>query len=209
MKKFFGLGLFFLCFALGYILIEHNAQVESVLRDPAAVNVNFDYSELTGSQLLDAIKNRLISPLEVRKTSTGAGLILGHFVFRNQKGEKRLACEEFSKVAFSFIAEGASVNGELPLMEVEGRCEFSSDLSKTVPIMVPISKIFQEKPGDGEFEFREGSPVVVRFLNLPEDWPKKWLLKSVKLINEKTSESLIVEREEILMIRNNPIVLKF
>ncbi len=210
MRKFYGVfSLFVLCFVAGYSVIYCTSDQTPVNRDPAAVRNNFDFSHLNGEKLHEAVKQRLLTGLELRKTPAGAGIGLGHFVFVDDRGQKKLACQEFGKVSLSFEAEGVSVAGEKPVMEIEGRCEYSSDMTKISPLFVPIAKILGERPGDGEFQFNEGAPVTIRFSNLPEEWPRTWLLKSVKLLNEKASEALVVESDEVARHLGHPMVLSW
>lgn len=207
MKNIFAVGaLFSVCFFAGYTLLRFTTEEYSINRDPAAVRNNFDLSNLSGSRLQESVKQRLISGLEFRKSEGGAGLALGHFIFVDNSGEKKLGCNEFGRVFFSFEADGVSVSGEPPLMEVEGVCNFSPDMSKIDPIFLPIAKILKEHPGDGEFQFNE-SKTTVRFTNLPEEWPKTWVLRSVRLINSKGSEAVVVDREEVDRLLGQPTVL--
>ncbi|MGZ3773532.1 MAG: hypothetical protein ACXVCY_00770 [Pseudobdellovibrionaceae bacterium] len=214
MRKFFGaffLGI--LSFISGYYLVFKTTHEALNHRDPAAIKSNFDFSNLRGEKLFSAVKQRVLNGLEFKKSSVDkaarTGISLGHFVFSNDHGEKLLGCQAFSKVSLSFEAEGVSVAGAKPLMEIEGRCEFSSDLTKINPLYLPVAKILGERPGDGEFEFNEGSKVTVRFTNLPEEWPKTWLLKSVKLLNDKTAASVLIEQDEVAKYLRHPMVLSF
>lgn len=210
MRKFYGVfSLFILCFVVGYSVIYCTTDQAQVNRDPAAVRNNFDFSHLNGEKLHEAVKQRLLTGLELRKTPAGTGIGLGHFVFVDDRGQKKLACQEFGKVFLSFEAEGVSVAGEKPVMEIEGRCEYSPDMAKISPLFVPVAKILGERPGDGEFQFNEGAPVTVRFSNLPEEWPRTWLLKSVKLFNEKASEALVIESDEVARHLGHPMVLSW
>lgn len=210
MRKFYGvLCLFAVCFICGYSVIRYTTDESLIQRDPAAVRNNFDFSHLRGEKLHEAVKQRLLAGLELKKNAAGTGIGLGHFVFVNDMGEKTLACQQFSKISLSFEAEGVSVAGDKPVMEVEGRCEFSTDMARINPLFVPIAKILGEHPGDGEFQFNEGSVVTVRFSNLPEEWPRTWLLKSVKLLNEKESEALVVESDEVARYLGHPLVLNW
>ncbi|MGZ3818200.1 MAG: hypothetical protein ACXWRZ_16180, partial [Bdellovibrio sp.] len=167
--------LLLVCFVSGYFLVYYNSGEALLKRDPAAIKNSFDFSNLRGEQLFSAAKQRLLAGLELARSLPGkpaeARIGLGHFIFTNNKGEKRLACQEFQKVAFSFEAEGVSIAGEKAIMEIEGQCEFSIDMTKINPLALPIARILGETPGDGEFEFNEGSKVTVRFTNLPDQWP--------------------------------------
>lgn len=210
MRKFFSIfALLFVGFVAGYSIIYSTRNDYQTNRDPAAIKNAFDISHLRGEQLSEAVKHRLLSGLELRKTATGAGIGLGHFVFVNATGEKKLACQEFGKVSLVFEAEGVSVAGDKPTMEVEGRCEFSPDLTKINPLFLPVAKIVGERPGDGEFQFNEGSAVTVRFSNVPEEWPRMWLLKSVKLMNDRQPGALVIESDEVARVLGHPVVLNF
>ncbi|QDK39411.1 hypothetical protein [Bdellovibrio sp. NC01] len=210
MQRFAGVfGLFVVCFAVGYSYLRYTTDSFSINRDPAAIRTNFDFSNLTGDSLHEAVKQRLVAGFEMKRSADGMGLGLGHFVFRDDAGEKKLACQEFGKVTMTFEAEGVSVGGDKPTMEIEGRCEYSNDMTKINPLYLPVAKILNEKPGDGEFNFNEGHAVTVRFANLPEDWPRTWLLKSVKLNNEQKNKSVTVESDEVARYMGHPLVLTF
>lgn len=210
MKKFCViLGLFFCCFFAGYSYLKTNTDEYQVHRDPAAVRGNFDFSELSGHQLQSAVKSRLLSGLQIKKSKDGTAFSLGHFVFTNSKNEKKLACQEFEKVYLDFEAEGVSVAGEKPQMEVEGKCTSTPDVSGINPLFVPVARILGEKPGDGEFQFNEGHGITVRFNNLPEEWPTLWLLKSVRLMDQNNSEALVIESDEVAKTLGHPVVFSW
>lgn len=204
-----GAGLFTFCFLAGYGLLKSNTDEYQINRDPAAVRNSFDFSHLSGEKLQEAVKQRLLTGLEIKKNGQGAGIALGHFVYVDERGTKKLACQEFRKVFLNFEAEGVSIGGEKPQMEVEGRCDFSEDMSRINALYVPVARILGERPGDGEFQFNEGPKVTVRFTNLPEDWPRTWLLKSVKLVNESASEALVVEGPEVAQTLGHPVVFSW
>ncbi|WP_413559051.1 hypothetical protein [Bdellovibrio sp. HCB209] len=209
MQKFVGVfGLLFVCFGVGYYTVHSNTDVNYIGRDPAAVRNNFDFSNLSGEKLQDAVKQRLVTGFELKKTPEASGFSLGHFVFVDQYGQKKFACQEFSRVSLTFEAEGVSVSGDKPSMELEGTCEFSKDTAKINPLWLPVAKILGERPADGEFQFNEGSGVVVRFANLPDHWPKTWLLKSVRMKNLNSTD-LVIESNEVARYLGHPVVLNF
>jgi len=208
MQKIAGvLGLFLFCFALGFSYLKYSTDSIEIDRNPAALRTSFDYSYLSGEKLAEAAKNRLLSGFEIRHNADGLGLGLGHFVFIDSSGEKKLACQAFKKVIFTFEADGVSVAGEKSTMDVEGPCEYSNDMAKINPLYIPIGKILNERPGDGEFQFNGTHPVTVRFSNLADTWPKTWLLKSVRLQTEKSSDDLLIESNEVARIMGHPIVI--
>lgn len=197
--------IFFAFFAAGYSFISMNHEKFVVTRDPAAIRQSYDFSHLRGDALSSAMKERMIAGLEVYKETDRMGLAVGHFTFTNGAGEKTLACREFDKMILSFEAEGVVVNGERPSMEIEGGCRFSDDLAKIHPLYLPVARILGEKPADGEFQFRDGSPVAVRFANLSDEWPRKWVLTGVSLSGGK--DKLSIERNELRRILGHPFLI--
>lgn len=210
MNKYFNVfALFTVCFVAGFSLLRFTTDDSYIDRDPAAVKNGFDFSHLQGQRLHEAVRQRLMAGLILQKEADGAGIGLGHFVFVDASGTKKPACQAFGKIALTFEAEGVSVGGDKPQMEIEGRCEHSSDLATINPLFVPVAKILGERPGDGEFQFNQGSGVTIRFANVPEAWPRMWLLKSVKLVNEESSEALVVESDEVAKYLGHPMVFNW
>lgn len=204
---FFRFFVIFGFFAVGYSMISNTSKKFSINRDPAAVRQVYDFSHLRGSALEVAIKERMVSGLEVVRDEGHVGVSLGHFAFTNGAGERTLGCREYGKVVLVFEAEGMVVNGERPKMEVEGACEFSDDLARVNPLTIPIQRILGERPADGEFQFREGKDVAVRFSNLSDEWPRKWLLTGVKFGGAKGD--IGVDRGELAKILGHNVLVSF
>lgn len=200
------LFLFAAFFAGGYSIIVKSSPRFTIARDPAAIRQVYDFSHLRGSALEVAMKERMVAGLEVYKGDGRVGLALGHFAFVNGNGEKTLGCREYGKVTLVFEAEGIVVNGERPSMEVEGACEFSDDLAKVNPLYIPVARILGEKPADGEFQFRDGKEITVRFGNLSDEWPRKWVLTGMKLGGAK-SPGFTVGRNELAKILGHPFLI--
>lgn len=203
----FRVVVFFGFFVIGYAVISMNSKRFVVSRDPAAVRQIYDFSHLRGNALEIAIKERMVSGLEVFKDDGGVGVGLGHFAFTNAAGERTLGCREYGKITMVFEAEGTVVNGERPKMEVEGACEFSEDLAKMNPLTIPVARILGERPADGEFQFREGKEVSVRFTNLSDEWPRKWVLTAVRVGGGKSDIS--VNRSELSKILGHSVLVNF
>lgn len=211
MQKYFGAGaLVVIMFVAGLVHIHYTTGAGStVARDPAAIGKTFDFSHLHGNQLQEAVKQRLVTGFSLKKSNEGAEVGLGHFVYQDDRGQRRLACQEFSKVTLTFEGEGSSVAGARPVMDVEGVCEFSPDMARINPLMIPIAKIVGEKPADGEFQFQDGSPITVRFTNVSDEWPRTWILKSIKLDGDKNAQAVVVEGPEVVRYLGHPLVLNF
>ena len=139
------------------------------------------------------MKERIISGIDVHKTAEGFGLSLGHFAFQNEAGEKVLGCKSFAKVVLSFEAEGYAVSGEKTSLEVDGPCTYSNDLTQINPLIIPMARVLQEKPGDGDFNFQEGTPISLKFLNVPEAWPRKWVLIGIKMVSDQ--KEILIDRQ--------------
>lgn len=201
--------LFVFSFGVGYSIMLHTSDWSPVNRDPAAVRQVYDFSSLSGSDLTAAMKKRLLSGSSIVHEKQSLGVELGHFAMAKITGEKTLACQEFQKVTLRFEAEGIATGGERPVMEVEGACEFSPDMTKINPIFIPVDKVLAEKPSDGEIQYREGHPVTLRFRNLTEEWPTRWLLTSVRLSNSGEQKELLIDSEEVTQILGRPMMVNF
>ncbi|MBX2988257.1 MAG: hypothetical protein KF802_10195 [Bdellovibrionaceae bacterium] len=201
------LRLFVLCFFAigGFSLVFFSTDRFQIARDPAAIRQVYDFSHLRGSALDVAMKERLIAGIEVDRQTDRVGLGMGHFAFVNASGEKTLGCREFGKVAMRFEAEGMVVNGERPAMEVEGACEFSDDLARVSPLYIPVARILGEKPADGEFQFRDGKEITVRFANLSDEWPRKWVLVSVRMMGSRAHFN--IDRNDLNKVLGHPFLV--
>jgi hypothetical protein len=202
---FFRISILGFFFAVGFSVIHETSPKFISARDPAAIRQVYDFSHLRGSALDVAMKERMVAGLEVFRESERIGLGIGHFAFVNGGGEKTLGCREFGKVMMTFEAEGVVVNGERPMMQVEGACEFSEDLAKVNPLYIPVSRILGERPADGEFQFREGKEVTVRFSNLSDEWPRKWIL--VGMTMNGTRADFSVDRNDLNKILGHPFLI--
>lgn len=201
--------LFTFSFFVGYRMIMYTSYWEPVVRDPAAVRQVSDFSNLSGSELTLAMKTKLLSSASVVRAQASLGVELGHFAMAKITGERTLACQEFEKVTLRFEADGVAVSGERPVMEVEGACEFSADMTKINPIFIPIDKIMGEVPGDGEIQYRDNKPVTLRFHGVSEQWPTRWLLTSVRLSSAGTQKELLVDAGEVSTILGHPMMVNF
>lgn len=201
------MGLIVFSFLIGLGLIHLSEKKFARQRDPAAIRQVFDFSRLRGSALEIAVKERLISGLDIYKSEEGFGLSLGHFAFQKENGEKTLGCQHFSKVIMNFEAEGYAVSGNKTSMEIEGHCEYSTDLARINPLVVPMLKILAEKPGDGDFNFQQGKAISLKFLNVPEEWPRKWVLIGVRI--EGSGQSISVDRNEVAQILGHPLIVSY
>jgi len=179
-------------------------------RDPASIQRNYDFSKLEGSALSYAAKQRLLDGAEVVHSASGVGVELGHFVIRGQDGQKEFACQRYPTLVMTFDGEGSAVGGELPRMEVEGACDMSSDINRISALYIPVARIIGEPVADGEFDFREGKQIKLRFANVSDQWPKTWQLRGIKLVDPSGKYSeLNVQPDEVREILKKPLTLTF
>lgn len=176
-----------------------------IRRDPSAIRQHYDFTNLKGTALEVAMRERIVSQIEIVKNDNGFGLNLGHFAFRSDNGENLFGCQYFNKVNLIFEAEGAAVNGIKPTMEVEGPCESSEDLTKINAMIIPIHQLMLEKPVDGDFNFNQSKSMSLRFLNLTDSWPTMWNLIGVRL--NSNQQQFIIDRNEIAKIIGQPLLI--
>lgn len=208
------------CFFFVGVLISWNSKqfpmeaaytvVPKTSRDPAAIKKVYDFSHLEGSALNFAAKQRLLDGAKVIHDKQDIGVELGHFVIRGPEGQKVFACQRYSQVILSFEGDGVAVAGELPQMEVEGDCEISADINSIAAVWIPVSRIIGEPVADGEFDFREGHPAKLKFANVSDQWPKTWMLKSLRLV-DPTGENaeVAVPNDELKQILQKPFLVQF
>jgi hypothetical protein len=182
----------------------------SVARDPAAIHRNYDFSQLDGAELDQASKQRLIGGATVVHDSDQIGVALGDFVLRGSDGQKNFACQKFGVIVLQFQGDGSAVNGRKPEMEVEGSCEVAGDINSISPLWIPVAKILGEPVADGEFDFREGHPVRVRFANLLHEWPTAWKLVGVHLVDPNNPQrEVTISDRDLQKISAKPLIVSF
>jgi hypothetical protein len=178
-------------------------------RTPAAIRKVYDFSDLDGSALSQASKQRLISGFEVTRDNDEIGVRLGHFVVAGQNGEKVFACERYDRVVLSFEGEGVAVNGDKPKMEVEGQCEPDQDINRISPLWIPVARITAATLEDGEQMYENrSSGVRVKFANVSDQWPPQWVLTSIRLTNAG-QEQVTIDNAELREMVQRPVVLEF
>lgn len=183
---------------------------EGVSRDPAAIKRTYDFSGLDGTALEFAAKQRLLQGIRVVQGGSDAGIELGHYVIKSNEGQKTFACQKYDKIHMTFVGEGSAVSGELPQMQVEGHCEISSDVNSISALMIPYAKILSEPVSEGEFSFRDGSPISVQFSNVSEQWPRVWRLTGVRLYDvDQNRDFLDISDTDLKKMMTKPITLSW
>lgn len=192
-------------FIFGFYEVYLN-EMSSEDRNPAALHKSFDITEFTGNSLIQAAKNQLLSGVSIQHAGKSVGIGLGHFIYLDQ-GKKKFACKQYQDVVLEFVAESHSGHDELPRMTVVGPCEFSTDISRILPLWIPFEKIVAEKPIDGDFEFNDSQKMSIRFMYLNDHWPHAWILKSVRLKN--SDQQIEIAEKEIAQLLGQPLVIRW
>lgn len=195
-----------IAFSAGYVFVSLTNDKYLVHRNPSAIRQHYDFTHLKGTALEVAMRERIISQIEIVKNEEGFGLSLGNFAFKNNTGDTFFGCQYFSKVVLIFEGEGAIVGGmDKPLMEVEGPCESSEDLVRINAFMIPMKQIMTERPMDGDFNYKNKSSMSLKFLNLPDAWPTIWNLIGVRM--SSTQKDFIIDRNEITKIIGQSLLI--
>ena len=180
----------------------------SNLRNPAAVHRDLDFTRLSGTELLTGTSNRLVSDARILLEKGEMGVELGHFVTRDEQGNKLLACDYFDRMRLTFEAEGMASSGERPAMVVEGPCKTGNDITRIEPIWIPVTKIVSEKAADMDLSFPEDEGVTFKFHDMTGEWPRRWHLTNVRVFNDaESNRSVELSNDALRTIRPRPVVL--
>lgn len=177
-------------------------------RNPAAIRKDLDFSKLSGDELITASQKRLVTAARVLLEKETVGLELGHFVTRDENGDRQLACDFYDRMRLRFEADGIASSGEKPVLEIEGPCRTSNDITRIEPIWIPVQRILGEKASDMDLTFPDQEGVNFRFRNMSGEWPTRWSLQSVRLYNDRDGgREVSIDGEDLRDLRERPIVL--
>lgn len=178
-------------------------------RSPAAIKKAFDFSQLEGSALRNASQHRLVTDARVINESERVGIELGHFLMRDEAGNRTTACGYYNQMELKFVAEGMAQNGDPIELKITGPCSVKDkDLNRMDPLYLPVSEILKEEPRTFEFPSTLQPGVRFSFSNIATSWPRTWILVSVKMY--QTSEEkpeLLLGDAELRHILKRPIKL--
>jgi hypothetical protein len=179
------------------------------MRNPAAVHRDLDFTRLNGTELLTGTHKRLVSDARILLQKSGQlGVELGHFVTRDEQGNKLLACDYYDRMRLTFEAEGIASSGERPMMIVEGPCRTGSDITRIEPIWIPVAKIVSEKASDMDLTFPDDEGVTFKFQDMTGEWPRRWHLTNVRVFNDaEMARSVELSNDALRSIRPKPVVL--
>ncbi len=179
-------------------------------RNPAAIRKDLDFSKLSGDELITASQKRLVTAARVLLEKETVGLELGHFVTRDENGDRQLACDYYDRMKLRFEADGIATSGEKPALEIEGPCRTSTDITRIEPIWIPVQRILGEKATDSDLTFPDQEGVSFRFRHMSGEWPTRWSLQSVRLYNDaEGGREVSIDGPDLRELRERPIVLSW
>lgn len=191
----------------GVVFLSHTSSLMKG-RTPAAIRKDLDFSKLSGDELITASQKRLVTAARVILEKETVGVELGHFVTRDENGDRQLACDFYDRMRLRFEADGIATSGEKPALEIEGPCRTSSDITRIEPIWIPVQRILGEKANDMDLTFPDQDGVNFRFRNMSGEWPMRWNLQSVRLYNDRDGgREVSIAGEDLRDLRERPIVL--
>lgn len=191
----------------GVIYVSHD-RFSAQRRDPAAIRRDLDFSRLDGAELITASQRRLVTAARVILENGELGVELGHFVTRGPDRGRQLACDFYDRVEITFEAEGVAEGGDKPVMKVDGPCRTGADITRIEPIWIPIGKILNEKPADMELSYADHEDLSFRFDDMTDHWPKHWVMKSVRLYNEKEAgREVAISNQDLYQLVDRPLIL--
>jgi hypothetical protein len=222
MKKnslFGGLAIFTIAVCVGYfsgtrswkgVVYLTDDSVLNNSRNPAAIRRELDFSHLDGAELITATQKRLVTAARTIAKEGSIGVELGHFVTRDETGQRRLACDAFyNRLTLRFEADGMASAGEKPVMEIDAPCLTSTkDITAIEPIWIPVKKILATHATNSDLDYFDG--VKFKFENMSGDWPMTWSLQSVRLYNsQESSREVNISKGELHEIRSKPFVINW
>jgi hypothetical protein len=175
-------------------------------RNPAAIRRDLDFSKLSDDELVTASQKRLVTAARVILSHDDVGVELGHFVTRDENGDKKLACDFYDRMTLAFEAEGISEGGEKPQMEIEGPCRVATDITRIEPIWIPVQKILAENAGDMDLSYPGDDETNYRFKDMTSEWPMQWRLKNIRLFNsQEGGRQVSIGTTELSQLTPHPI----
>ncbi len=177
-------------------------------RTPAAIKRELDFSRLDGAELITATQKRLVSAARTIIQNGLVGVELGHFVTRDEHGQRRLACDyAYDRILLRFEGDGIASAGEKPIMEIDGPCRSSlDDISRIEPVWIPVDKILHTRPANMELDFYQD--VKFKFDHMGDTWPLSWNLQYVRLYNShEPGREVTISAGQIREIRSSPLVV--
>ncbi|MBK9293444.1 MAG: hypothetical protein IPM57_03230 [Oligoflexia bacterium] len=164
-------------------------------RMPSSIQRVYDYSDLQGKSLLLAVRERLLKSTEIKYAGNYAMIQVGHFTLLDtQTKNKVFACEYFDTITFEFEGQSVIVDGEhKPQFAVETQCQIAANINYMMPLKIPLGMLKTTSPGKIERKvFDQNQSLTLRTDYIPTEWPKNWILKSIKLTHSHANGRTLV-----------------
>ncbi len=202
MLSYFKSLVLFTCFFAVGLMFVHSVETKSLgqrstPREIASTSTVDEIQTLS----VEEIKLQLQSKIKVNPTINGVKVI-------SFSGFSSAVCKAYSSIEVEFMAEGMSVSGEIPTMQIKTPCEANISGKELASIQLPIGKILEEQPRNGEFTFI-GYHAAITFNHSGDDWPMQWVLKRVEFKSTEGENKSVPFGRMPASINEQPIVLEF
>lgn len=194
----------------GVVYLTDGTLANSNVRTPAAIKRDIDFSGLNGAELMSASQKRLVTAARTILQEGAVGVQLGHFVTRDENGQRILACNGvYDRLTLQFEGEGIAVAGEKPSMAIEAPCRVSEkDITSIEAVWVPVARLLGSPATDVEISVTEGTKF--KFENMNGSWPVAWSLKAVRLYNSgEAGREVNITSRELREFREKPFIMNW
>jgi hypothetical protein len=157
-------------------------------RHPAEMSKDFDFSMMSGPALKKASHKRLMEDVRLIMQDDQVGVELGHFVVKNKDGDKKFACQYYDRVELKFAAQGMAVNGQVPYLVVEGKCQMSKKIDRIEPLWLPLVELKAMEPRNLRNYFFSEEKVFTSIYNVGDVWPQNWQLQAVRVFHQSEND---------------------
>lgn len=182
------------------------------VRNPATTLRHLDFSRLSGPEFLYASQKQLVTSARVILQNDLMGVELGHFFGRDEiSGDTKPACEIYERVVLFFEGEGIAEGGDKAELMVEGPCVVANDVSRIEPLWLPVLRLLKITNFSEPVRYSDYSNVTYSFTNMTSQWPMRWVLQSVRLIDENSQEQegVFISDQDMRTLLSQPIVLNW
>jgi hypothetical protein len=181
----------------------------SGLRYPAAIQRNYDFSNLQGMALNRAAKERLLLDAKIYKEDTRLGVELGHFVQKNSEGYKELACHTYNQIELTFEANNMATSGHRPIMKVVAPCNVSENYNRIQTIWIPTQEILNSSSMSESKQIFYGNAesATLSFKHVFTKIPMEWSLSKLRLFHENSDQEMLIKKHEVMSILQTPLTL--
>ena len=128
----------------------------------------------------------------MRDTVEEVVIELAHFQMSLDGNLGRNACDLYTEVVMTFVAEGVAISGEKPEMTIELPCLVGDRQGYLKAFKLPkteIVKMEMEESDDAKLLYDD---LVMRFRFINDFWPKMWKLSKIKWMPQNELEAPLI-----------------